>query len=447
MFVAMQSLLRNKYIQIQLVALAGWLLIEACGYGFGLFKYLSWRPLTNAEGFHVTDLVHGSAPKGPVRLTVDERAALTARVSAAFGGTVPTHDELGELRRLYQPKDGVQCEWRRGTNIASDPSECNALKDAKPIFTALLQFMHPKTEWLLLEEVKGHKGDMLAVAFFVGLAGKPQILIDFSRVRSDTWDTSKGFVAKAWHGGGNGLTELALGKEVQGAGSRFYLIDDPGVFERRRPGCTHSSCWANFLFYGYSKEGWRDTLGNFTTSNLADVAIKEGLEQRFKLFAAMMNQPYVAPAAAKYEVRYQPEKSGVTKWDVQGLAKNIDALMGAGTTARAVFSPMAYSVSMGKVYGFRLDGKFYTIWEAISPESKDRFVFRKNVNGTATNIDGVPGIKGLYIVPLPVAPMAKGTSLTVHLTGRLEGRPWSEFTDFETVFKPLGFDATKGAAQ
>lgn len=145
-------------------------------------------------------------------------------------------------------------------------------------------------------------------------------------------------------------------------------------------------------------------------------------------------------------MKFQVEKTGVTKWDVLGMTKSIDALMGAGTTARAVFSPVAYFVAMGKVYGFRLDGKLYTVWDGSTTSAKDRFIFKLVAGGSAKVIDGVPGIDSLHVVPVPTPSMARGTSLTVHWTGRPEGKPWSEFEDFETLFKPLGFDAAKGAA-
>ena len=109
-----QDLLRRKYLLLQFLALLVWLVIEISGYGFGLLSSLLHRHLTNADGFHVSDLLNGAPPPGPVRLSRAERDAVNARVTAAFDGNSPKHDELAGLRWMYELKSGALCNLRGG---------------------------------------------------------------------------------------------------------------------------------------------------------------------------------------------------------------------------------------------------------------------------------------------------------------------------------------------
>ena len=189
---ALLELLRRRYIVFQMVAVAIWLALELSGYGFGVLDGIFRRPLTNADRSGVGNLLSGAPPLGPVRLSRAERSALQQRLTASFAGAPPKHVQLSDLKSMYVLKPGSRCDWR-GSNVASDPKECNQLKEATPLFQALLASMHPKTEALMLEELRGYKGDAITIAFFLGRSGKPQILFDLSRVNGEKWNHAKGY--------------------------------------------------------------------------------------------------------------------------------------------------------------------------------------------------------------------------------------------------------------
>ena len=223
------DLLRRRFILFQILALLFWLGLELAGYGFGALDGLMQRRLTNADQSTIGTWIAG-APPGPVRLSRAERSDIEARIKQIFGVDPPKHVRLSELEWMYELKPGSFCRWR-GSNVETDPKECNRLARTVPIFQALLEAMHPKTETLMLEEVTGFKSDKITVAFFVGRSGKGKILFDLSRVASSNWDHGKGFKLKAYHAGG--LTDLPLGK-AQSVGSGLFLIDDPGAGELTR---------------------------------------------------------------------------------------------------------------------------------------------------------------------------------------------------------------------
>jgi hypothetical protein len=431
----LQDLLRRKFILSQLVVLLVWFVIELAGYGTGLLAYIARHPLTNTDGFHINDLWLGSAPPGPVRLSRAERAAVAARIGNAFGGNPPKHTTLAELRWMYALKPGSLCVWRGG-NVASDPAECNRIERAHVVFTTLLKVMHPKTEVLMLEEARSNKGDVALFAFFVGIRGKPQILVDLSRVRPDVWDKSQGFLLKAYHG--NGLTEIPLGTDVNG--QQMFIVDDPGAFDRRTPSCSASNCMAQLLLYGFGTDASVDSLGKRTSRNLTEIALSEALEQRFKLFAAVMNQQQAPTPKATYDKTFKPRKFGVTVFDTALLKRKLDEALGAGASERAVFSPFGFHVAFGSVYGILLDGRLYTIWDGGAPHASlgtDKFVFHIRAARKLTEITGVRSSRGVHIIPFPVGATTGQVTLTVHKFIEQQGEPWSEFSDFEAVFTRL----------
>ena len=432
---ALLELLRRRYFAFQMVAVAIWIVLELSGYGFGVLDGIFRRPLTNADKSGIGNLLSGAPPPGPIRLSRPERAALQERLMTRFAGVPPKHVQLSDLKSMYVLKSGSWCDWR-GSNVASDPKECNQLKETTPLFQALLASMHPKTEALMLEEVRGYKGDAIKIAFFLGRSGKPQILFDLSRVNGANWNHAKGYILKAYHGGG--LTELSLGKELSN-GDRLCLIDDPGQLQRRRGMCGEVTCPALLLLYGVDHQGYRDTEGKLATQNLVDLSIGSDLEKRFDLFAALIGQKVTVPPALP-PVAFQQERFGVTKFETVHLDRKLDALFGEGAAARVVYSPVAYRVAFGTVLGITLDGKLYTLWNGgpgYPSLGTDRFVFDIIDNGKTRRLDNVKDSGGVYALAFSGSTAGMNARLEVRKFTVQAGAAWSEFSDFADVFKAL----------
>ncbi len=432
---ALLELLRRRYVGLQMLAVFIWFGLELSGYGFGVLDGMFRRPLTNADKSGLGNLLAGAPPPGPIRLSRTERAALHERMTKLFAGTPPKHVQLTELKHMFVLKSGSWCDWR-GSNVASDPKECNQLKEATPLFQALLASMNPKTEGLMLEEVKGFKGDMIIVAFFLGRSGKPQILLDLSRVSGDKWNHAKGYTLKAYHG--TSLTELPLGKEVSG-GNRIFLIDDPGRLAPRPGNCGAAPCPALLLLYGFDHQGYRDTEGRLSTANLATIQIGTDLDKRFAFFAALMDQQIKVPIALPPEP-YKQERFGVTKFETVHLDRKIDGIFGAGASARAIYSPFAYRVAFGTVLGITLDGKLYTLWNGgpgYASLGTDRFVFDVIENGKARRLDDVKSNAGVYALPYSGSASSANARLEVRKFTAQSDKAWSDFSDFPTIFAPL----------
>lgn len=280
--------LRRGFVFLQIIALLYWFGLELAGSGTGILAALFHHRLTNADGFKIGDLLNGSPPPGPFRLTPSDRALTERRITDAFAGAPPKHTTLGEMRWLYQPKEGGLC-WMKQSSKDFDPTPCNALEQAHPLFTALLSAMHQKTEVLMWEEVRGRRGDLAFFAFFIGRSGKPQILVDLSRVSTDTWDVDQGFVLKVYHGGL--LTELKLGEELSGHGLRRYLVDDPGVMLEGEDTCN-GRCKPMLLVYGTEQPDRRKVIGR---NNILELVVTPDLEKRLMLFRAVLPNGLVTP--------------------------------------------------------------------------------------------------------------------------------------------------------
>ena len=193
MIVRIFGALREHYIGLQIWALVIYLVVDACGFGLGIFNHIVNRPLANTGKFHIGNLFVGAPPTGPIRLTHTERTAAKARIATAFGGAPPKTTQLAEMLWFYRPKN-VLCIWKPD-NIAMEAKDCNELANAHPFFLTLLGAMHPKSEWLLYQSTTGYKGDNIAAAFFPGKNGKPKILIDLTGVNGARWNRSLGFTA------------------------------------------------------------------------------------------------------------------------------------------------------------------------------------------------------------------------------------------------------------
>lgn len=430
----------RSYIGWQIAAFIIWIGIELAGYGFGVLDALFRRPLTNAEGRRPLDLVVGAPPAGPMRLTRDEQAAVAKRLSDTFGASIPKHDQLADLQVFYQLAPGSLCDWKRGTNIAFDPKECNKLASSDPFFLGLLQNMHPKTQHVFWREAKASSGGTIQVGFFIGLKGKPQILFDFSRVGPGNFDLSRGFPMLVHHAGGTGSTDFDLGQPL-GIGARLYLIDDPGTFPRRNASCDQPACFARIHLYAYLGDGTGDSMGRPVRRNLADVALDADLERRFAFYAALQGKAAPASTAARIETKYEITDFAVTRYELAMLKRKFDEAMGDGAFERAVFAPVAYHVAFGKVFGIRLDGKFYVIFEAAISNARlgtDKPTFRLADGRTSTLVEGVKSAREVHVLPYPGAGTAKsGTRLLVFKANAPDGTagaPWSEFDRFDKLF-------------
>lgn len=430
MLMGIFNLFRRSYLALQVVAVIVWLGLELAGYGFGLLDGLLQRRLTNAEAPRGIGGLLSRAPPGPVRLTRAERDALRSRLAATFGAAMPKTTTLAELRWMYEFASGSLCDWR-GTNVAADPKECNRLKRTTPFFQALLESMHPTTETLMLEEITGHKGDKVLVAFFLGTDSKPKILFDLSRLDHGRWDASKGFKLKAYHGGG--LSELTLGDPLN-TEARLYRIDDPGVMKRRRPGCDQMHCTALLLLYGYDYQGYRNTEGVLTTNNLADIPVTPELERRFELYAALLGKTMPATGTVA-PVPYKIERFGVTKFETLHLQRKLDTLLGAESASRVLYSPVAFDVAFGRMFGITLDGTLYALWDGgrgYASLGTDRMVFDVIEGGKRRRLDTVRSADGVYLLPFSCP-----GALEVRKTIAQDGAPWSSFGQFTDLFAPL----------
>lgn len=426
------DLFRRRYLALQCIALLLWLVLDVMGFGYGVIDGLLRRPLTSADG---RGAIFGSAPPGPMRLTRSERAAVQQRLNSTFNGSPPKFVSLTDLKSHYTLKPNSLCDWR-GANVAIDPMECNQLGSASPFFRALLGSMHPKTEMVMLEEVRNRKRDAVTIAFFAGLSGKPQILFDLSRVNAGNWDVSKGFVLKAYHG--NGLTDLALGKPL-GFGSRLFLVDDPGKMQRRRGMCAQPPCPAQLLLYGFDTSGGRQSSGQLASMNLVDVSITSDLEKRFDLFAALLGNSVSLPPAMPPEP-FKVVRFAVTKFTTVHLDSKIDGLFGQGAAARVLYSPVAYHVAFGSVYGIAIDGKQFALWDGgagYSSLGTDRFVFDIVDGGKINRLEGVASHAGVYALPYSGSARGMKTKLEVRKFTAQGDAPWSIFENFAEIFGPL----------
>jgi hypothetical protein len=436
------ALLRG-YIGWQIFALVIWIGVEIAGYGFGVVDALFRRPLTNANGTRPLDWLTGGPPLGPVRLSKAEQKAVSDRLSAAFGGTVPKHEELAQMRSFYKLKPGTMCDWRNIGNIAADPQECNKLASSDLFFLALLQNMHPKTQHLFWREIPASSGGHIQVAFFTGLKGKPQILFDFSRIASGKFDLSRGFQSLVHHG--RGATDIDLGTALDMGKGRLHLIDDTGTFQRRTLDCDRPACLARIHLYAILTDT-TDSMGRPTRNNLADVGLDPDLEQRFKFYSVLKGETVPSvPPVGKIETKYKVTDFAVSDFQLVHIKEPFSAAMGLGAFERATFAPVGYHVAFGTVFGVRLDGKLYTVFQpAISHTGlgTDRFVF-KAVNGRdSTVIDGVKSARDVHVLPYPGSAAPKsGTRLTINKAiapnGRSDGRDWSEFESFDKLFAAL----------
>ena len=430
MLMAIFNLFRRSYLLLQGVALMIWLGLELAGYGFGLLDGPLGRRLTNAEAPRGIGRLLSRAPPGPVRLSRSEREALRRRMLAAFGNAPPKHTMLSELRWMYELKSGSLCDWR-GSNVASDTAECNRLTRTTPFFQALLEAMHPKTEMLMLEEITGHKGDKVLLAFFVGTDGKPKILFDLARIDTGKWDPAKGFKLRAYHGGG--LSEIALGEPVN-RDARAFLIVDPGKLTRRRADCDQAHCTALLLLYGYDYQGYRNTEGQLTTNNLADISVTPDLERRFDLFAVALGTAMPAPATVA-PVPYTIERFGVTKFQTIELDRKLEALLGVDAAKRVLYSPYGYDVAFGRVFAITLDGTLYALWDGgtgYARHGTDRLVFDVIEGGKRRRLENVRSAGGVYLLPY-----SGPAGIEVRKFIAQDGKPWSSFESFTDLFAPL----------
>jgi hypothetical protein len=331
---------------------------------------------------------------------------------------------------MYALKSGSLCDIR-DSHIASDPADCNRLARVTPFFSALLNGMHPRTEALLMEDVQGYGGNFVRAAFFVGSNGRPQILLDFSRIAAGQWDLSKGFKLKVHHG--DGLVDLPLGRSVDSAGL-LYQVDDPGVLKRRRGDCGGAFCPAVLLLYGYGMHPARDTEGAEVATNLADIKINERLEHRFAFYAALLGKP--ASLSAPLPVAaYTIERFGVTTFDTVHLERKLAEIFGSDAAARIDYGAVGYRVAFGQVFAIRLDGALYTLWDGgpgYPSLGTDRMVFDVVSLLGRRRLEGVRSARGLYVLPY------SGTDrLEVRKYVAQDGEPWSSFDRMSDLIAEL----------
>ena len=65
MFPRIFAALRENYIGLQVWALIIYLVLDACGFGLGIFNHIINRPLANTGKFHIGNLFVGAPPHRP----------------------------------------------------------------------------------------------------------------------------------------------------------------------------------------------------------------------------------------------------------------------------------------------------------------------------------------------------------------------------------------------
>ncbi len=213
---------------------------------------------------------------------------------------------------------------------------------------ALLRSMHAKSESFLMEEVRTARGDVGRLFFFVGLTGHPKILIDLTDLKPG-WDFSKGFVLKAEHG--RSLTELPLWRPLSGVGGELYLIDDPGMLERRLWTCGSARCPAELHLYGVPQASAKTGLARPQRSMSLTCRLAMSWSKGIVFYAVVMDRPF-QPVQELPAQAFKPEAFAVTKFDTAHLDRKIEAIFGAGALSEVTYSSIGIRVAFGSMYGF-----------------------------------------------------------------------------------------------
>lgn len=435
MIASIVALLQRRYLTAQLVVISLWVILEISGYGFNVLQSIFVRSMTDATGFRLNDIWNGAPPRGPRRLTREERVSLSGRLNAAFPTGLRKARMLSDMEWAYELDGGELCRWR-GRNIAVEPHGCNRVRSARPWFLALLRTMHPSSESFLMDEVHGARGDVVRMFFFVGVTGTPKILVDLTEVTAG-WNLAKGFVLKAEHG--RSLTELSLGRPLSGVGGTLYVIDDPGALERRLWMCGSARCPAAFHLYGVPQSSAKTGLGEAVEANIAEVSLTDELEQRHQFHAVVMGRAF-EPAAAVPEQAFKPEAFAVTTFDTVHLDRKIEAILGQGARNEVTYSSIGVRVAFGSMFGMSYRGALYTLFDGgpgYMSLGTDRFVFDVVADGHKRRLDDVRSASGLYLLPFSGSSAAKSAKVEVRKFTAQTGQPWSELTDFHRVFQPL----------
>jgi hypothetical protein len=221
-----------------------------------------------------------SAP-GPVRLSNSERAATLERLRTEFGREAPKYEELSQMK-YHQLKNPALCRLDT-PNVAVDFQACNDIQTALPIFRTLLRYVHPKTEYLMVRRQLSDDGSAapLAVYFFMGQEGIPQILFDFSELREPS--QREHYAVRVRQAAGDGFTEMNL--VPVNDQRKVFVADDPVPFvpmPRNRGGVAS-------MYIRWEQNGIDSDPLNF--KSLAQIDVKNGLEQRHRFFAALLGRP------------------------------------------------------------------------------------------------------------------------------------------------------------
>jgi hypothetical protein len=385
-----------------LCLIAAWAGIEFAGKGFGIPQFFFDRTITNEEGPRLRDVIEGAAPPGPWRLAEDERAAVRARLSAAFPGSMPRHSELIEMQPIfYKLNDPSRCLWDR-PNMVVDKTACNSIAQASELFRALLRQSDPKTQHVMWRGAPSMtnpaSGEMLAI-FFQGKNGKPQILLDLREV-------AKGYDRVLIQGYDGHLRPL----EAQQLASGIYLTDDPGTLIGV-PGMPPPG----LFIHGFKGE---------QKTALSKVVFDDDLQKRHAFFAALTGNSSTAALSPPPAAKYAPteEVVRIAPIDATALSLKFASMFSPADMPAVKIGLHRARIGWGMTYAAKKDGQFYILFETSNCDNK-MLRFEVDQQGRATPIAGVRQKNCVFLIPLP-----GGLSAADRLIVRRADRPNDVYT-------------------
>jgi len=346
---------RNKGFLIAVV-IAALLGIEVGGKGTGIFQWLiSPAPVRNGA-FHPVDLF-GARPKGPVRLTEAQAAAVDARLAKAFAGGVPKHVRISAPHlQIFRTGDDPGCGW------SGSRGECKQVPYTEPFWGAVLGAMHPATEHLLLLEARSYdprwRDERIRLAMFVGPDERVKLAFDLRRIKG--LGNFRAFTVKAL-----GMADFPVlpAREVSGG---ILVVDDPGPLQSPKGGAGG----AGIHIYGGAKPPENGVL---SLNNEGDFLV------RHKFFSGVLGKPVQgvdasAPGPA-YVVDFEPRQDELRQITEASLRQALADGLGPGRAATARLSKVTARGGRGSIYGLVMDGARYLVVDVTDPADRRHYEF------------------------------------------------------------------------
>lgn len=388
-------------------AIAAWAGLEASGKGTGVLKWLFYPPLTRDADFHPLDIV-GARPKGPVRLTQSEAAAVEARLEKAYGARVPKHVRTSEMRVFYELAPDAYCTRER-----VDFAGCNKIERMNPFFAAVLAAMHPETEhllWLPVQTDAGGpgRGEIVTMAMFLGTDETVKIALDLGRIKRSA--EFKTYTVRA--SDSSGLRDLAAREGEGGA----LIVDDPGPLKTRR----YSG--GKIMVYGGANPPANAILG----------VMNEGeFVARHRFFSAVLGRLVGGVDASvpgpAFVAGFVPSDEPVHEGTAAAIRAAMTDSLGAARAAGVKFGRMSVIGGDGTFYGVVVDGARHVAVNLSGLMDRQRYEFfwdgpdglrpvAEVVAFAAKDNDVRAALRGAYYL-IPLADAGSAASLVVYRRG------------------------------